>query len=116
MSYSLGPLETQRQTGRTTRMFASAIASAKAGKPTVVFMHDVKMKEHWERIHGDVAGLTITHLDPRLPDMDWDKIRVVAGPYANHAQFFDHDVIYRQFRHVLLAWVQYDAVPEKETA
>lgn len=115
-SPSLSRLETQRQTGRTTRMFEQAVESAKSGKPTVVYMKDVHSVRIWLEKMGDIPGLSIEPMRVRMPDMDWSQLKIVSGPFANHEQFFDHDVIYCQFRHVLLAWMQYDAVPEKETA
>lgn len=97
-----------RQCGRTSRMIADAIQTAKQGHAVVIVTKDVHM-ERWVREKlGRVTGISVTHYNPRKPELlDWDNLQAM-GEYANHKTFIDHDVIYFNNLHLFRAASQYD--------
>ena len=119
------PLERDRQSGRTTRMMAEAIAAALTGKKVVVLMKDMAAVDHWtEKLNqqqwaADINSHSYISIEPMChpvsPEIDWDKMTLI-GERSNHLLLIDHDVIYGQFKHVLRAWTKYVLKPTDANA
>lgn len=106
--FATDPLEYSRQTGRTTRMMKEAAAVAESGKSVVVVFKDEMAAKHWRAKYADVNGLSVIPMKARMPELDWKEQRIIAGPYAFHQTFIDHDVIYLYHKELFKAYHQYD--------
>lgn len=112
-----GPLEHgKRQTGRTTRMMEYAKSVCAAGNPVVVIFKDENDASVWRKKYEDVPGLSVIPMKRNMPELDWEQLKIVKGPYAYHKTLLDHDAIFGRFKAVLAAWSQYDQKPEVKQA
>ena len=104
-----------RQTGRTGRMLADAVKTARQGFPVLVLAKDDYMtKALRQRVletFGVVAGLTVENVThPYIRNkVDWQNLKVGVD-YANHRVFFDHEVLYfaGPYKHIFRAASHYD--------
>lgn len=104
-----------RQSGRTGRMLADAVMTARQGFQVLVLAKDDHMmKSLRDRVFttfGKVEGLTVvnaTSLSIRNK-IDWDNLRVGVD-YINHRAFFDHDTLFAndRFKTLLREYSKYD--------
>lgn len=104
-----------RQSGRTGRMLAEAVKTARQGFPVLVLAKDDMMtKSLAHRVaqtYGKVEGLTVENAtNPKIRNkIDWDNL-CVGVDYVNHRVFFDHEVLYfsDRFKHIFIEASKYD--------
>lgn len=106
----LGPtsvLEVKRQTGRTLRMLAEALASAKNGFRTFVMLTPVEAHQFADNpLFANEPNLKIENYIT-VHQYNWDTM-MMGGEYMAWKIFIDHAVFERQFRRQLALWHQYD--------
>lgn len=101
------PLERDRLSGRTTRMFEAAQKEALAGTKVLVLMKD-NMHAASAKYHYPWHPAMVAKSYRTVPEVDWKNLDKVTHNGVEYKLFIDHDVFHTAFGHILKGFHAYD--------
>jgi len=107
-AFKTHPLEYARLTGRTTNMLNAAKAVAESGRPVVVIFKDMRTVESWQRKFGSIKNMSLIPMKVKMPELDWNQLKITEGIHKHSQTFIDHDVIYLYHKDLFKAYHAYD--------